>query len=62
MNTKIGGHCSSMEVRTLVFVGKMFLVFIYFKKSSCCYTYRIRAYTTPAAYKKIGFFGEDFTK
>ena len=26
------------------------------------YTYRIRANTTPAAYKKIGFFGEDFTK
>ena len=26
------------------------------------FTYRIRAYTTPAAYKKIGFFGEDFTK
>ena len=24
--------------------------------------YRIRANTTPAAHKKIGFFGEDFTK
>ena len=37
MNTKI--DCSSLEVRTLVFVDKMVLVFIYFKKSSCCYTY-----------------------
>ena len=31
-------------------------------KVICKIKYRIRANTTPAAYKKIGFFGEDFTK